>query len=184
MAWQAHHAGLFSALSAKVQQDLIEKAATGVTSTIFAIVGVTILFVQGAVMAGLARKVGEVRLVIFGTFLLTATLIGIAFAPSIPLIWLLSALIAVGSGVMNPSLNALITKSAGPQERGMLSGAQQGLGSLARIVAPPVNNYLVGVSTPIPFISSSVLMAIAFGLSLRLRQPAASASAEPASFGH
>lgn len=183
-AWQAHHAGLFSALSAKVQQDLIEKAATGVTSTIFAIVGVTILFVQGAVMAGLARKVGEVRLVIFGTFLLTATLIGIAFAPSIPLIWLLSALIAVGSGVMNPSLNALITKSAGPQERGMLSGAQQGLGSLARIVAPPVNNYLVGVSTPIPFISSSVLMAIAFGLSLRLRQPAASASAEPASFGH
>ncbi len=170
-AYHPNHAGLFALLDPKTQQDLIEKAATAVNSSIFAIVGVTILLVQGAVMAGLARKIGEVKLIIFGTFLLTGTLLGIAFAPSLPLIWLFSALIAVGSGVMNPSLNALFTKSAGPQERGMLSGAQQGLGSLARIIAPPINNALVGISTPIPFVSSAVLMSIAFGLSLRLRQP-------------
>ena len=57
---------------------------------------------------------------------------------------------------MNPSLNALITKSAGPQERGTLSGAQQGLGSLARVIAPPINNYLIGVHTWIPFASSAL----------------------------
>ncbi len=148
------------------------------TSTIFAIVGITILFTQGAVMGGLARRIGENRLVMFGAFLLTATLIGIAFAPSLLLIQILSALIAVGSGVMNPSLNALITHAAGPKERGTLSGAQQGLGSLARIIAPPINNTLIGIQTAIPFVCSAVLMGIAFLLSLRLHPLPRSAASE------
>ena len=53
----------------------------------------------------------------------------------------------------------------------------QGLGSLARIVAPPMNNVLVAVRTSIlpmssiPFFLSSILMAIAFALSLKIQVP-------------
>ncbi len=176
--WSSFSHLSFAALPHAFQAELTEKAATGVTSTIFAIVGITILFTQGAVMGGLARRIGENRLVMFGAFLLTATLIGIAFAPSLLLIQILSALIAVGSGVMNPSLNALITHAAGPKERGTLSGAQQGLGSLARIIAPPINNTLIGIQTAIPFVCSAVLMGIAFLLSLRLHPLPRSAASE------
>jgi MFS family permease len=167
--WNSFSHLSFHALPHAFQTQLTETAATSVTSTIFAIVGITILFTQGAVMGGLARRVGENRLVWFGAFLLTASLIGIAFAPTLLMIQVLSALIAVGSGVLNPSLNALITHAAGPQERGTLSGAQQGLGSLARIIAPPINNTLIEVHTAIPFLCSAVLMGIAFLLSLRLQ---------------
>ena len=85
------------------------------------------------------------------------------------MLWVASCLLAIGNGVLNPSLSALITQSAGPNERGAISGAQQSLGSLARIIAPPINNTLVAMNTAIPFVSSAVLMSVGFLLALRLR---------------
>ena len=172
-AWQVAHPHL--TLPAQIPQDLIEHAQTAATSSIFAVVGGTAVVTQLLVMRGLAQKVGENRLVMFGAGLLAVSLIGIAFAPSIVLLRVLAAGIAVGSGVMNPSLNALITQAAGPKERGALSGTQQGLGSLARIIAPPINNTVVAWHPgplpigSVPFISSALLMTVAFGLSLRLK---------------
>ncbi len=166
---KSHPLQQFVTLDAQTQKSLIETAQTAATSKIFGIVGITILIVQVAVMQGLARKIGENKLVMLGALTLTVTLIGIAFAPTIPLIYLFSALIAVGNGVMNPSLGALITHAAGPKDRGSLTGAQQGLGSLARIIAPPINNTLVAHNPAIPFAASSVLMGVAFILSLRLK---------------
>ena len=166
-AWAAGHAG--QALPAALTREMLEKAQTRATSVIFAIVGVTSLIVQVAVIRGLARKVGENWLVKFGSAVLALTLLGIAFAPSLPYLWLTAAGLAIGSGVMNSSLSALITAAAPANERGSLSGTQQGLGSLARMIAPPINNYMVGVDTKIPFLSSFVMMSGAFLLSLRLK---------------
>jgi len=150
------------------QQDLIEKSAAAATTSVFAVVGVTILITQVAVMRGLASRIGEARLVKFGSLLLTITLLAIAFATDMTWIRVLSAMIAIGNGVLNPSLSSLITQAAGPGNRGALSGTQQGLGSLARIVAPPINNTLVGIWPAIPFLASAAIMAMSFGQSLRL----------------
>jgi MFS family permease len=168
--WQHTHPRLlWDSLSAAAQAPFIEKNLAAYTSRIFGIIGGTILVVQIAVIRGLATKIGENRLVMFGAGLLTLTMLGIGLAHSFLVIEMLAACIAIGNGVLNPSLNALITQSAGPQERGMLSGAQQGLGSLARIIAPPINNTMVQYNTGIPFFSSAVLMCTAFSLALRLK---------------
>ena len=176
-AWAAGHAG--QALPAAMTQEMLEKAQTRATSVIFVIVGVTSLFVQGAVIGGLARKIGENKLVMFGSAILAATLLGIALAPTFWVLWITAAGLAIGSGVMNSSLSALITDAAPPNERGSLSGTQQGLGSLARMIAPPINNYMVGVDTKIPFLSSFVMMLVAFGLSTRLKPLSKSKPANP-----
>jgi MFS family permease len=175
--WSAFSQQPFSSLPPLLRRELIEKASTAVTSVLFGIVGITILIVQGSVMAGLARRFGEVRLVWIGAWILFFVLLGLAFAPNLSLIYVLSALIAVGNGIMAPSLSALITRAAGPQDRGVISGAQQGLGSLARIIAPPINNTMVGWHTPapflqgcLPFLLSSLLMAISSVLALQLRR--------------
>ncbi len=165
--WLAAHPN--GVLTSALAQDLLEKAQAHTTSMIFVLVGITLLITQIAVMRGLSRAIGENRLVVFGTLCLIAAMLGIAFAPTLPILYLFAPLIALGNGVMGPSLNALITQSAGPQERGQLSGVQQSLGSLARIIAPPINNTLVGINTAIPFLISSVLMSVAFVLSLRLK---------------
>ena len=175
-AWQLAHAGqLFQNLPQRAQNDLIEHAQTAATSSVFAVVGITAVCTQILVIRGLAKRMGETRMVRIGAFVLTLTLLGIAFAPTLPLVRLLAVGIAFGSGIMNPSLNALITQAADPKERGTLSGTQQGLGSLARIIAPPINNTVVtwqvgGLPiSSIPFLSSALLMGTAFALSLKLR---------------
>ena len=166
----------YSALSALEQKNLFEKAATSATGTIFGIVGFTTLLVQGAVMGGLAKKVGEGVLIKAGTIILVMALLGTAVAPSLMWLQIGSAFIAMGNGILNPSLTSLITQFADPAKRGEISGVQQGLGSLARVIAPTPNNLLVGlpililgVSAGIPFYISSVLMFIGFLLALRLR---------------
>lgn len=165
--WQLTH-GL-AAMPAALEKNALEAAQTGATTVVFGIVGITVLITQLLMMGGLARKFGENRLVMFGTLLMAGCLVWIALATSLPMIWVASCLLSVGNGVLNPSLSALITQSAGPNERGAISGAQQSLGSLARIIAPPINNSLVAMNTAVPFLSSAFLMSIGFVLSLRLR---------------
>ncbi len=166
-AWQLAHGNLL--MPAALEKAALEVAQTRTTTVVFGIVGITILVTQLMMMGGLARKFGENRLIMFGTLLQTGCLLGIAFASSLPMLWVASCFLAIGSGVLNPSLTALIMQSAGPNERGAISGAQQSLGSLARIVAPPINTTLVAMNTAVPFVTSAVLMSMGFLLALRLR---------------
>jgi len=165
-AWQLAHGNTL--MPAALQKNALEAAQTGATTVVFGIVGITVLITQLMMMGGLARKFGENRLVMFGTLLMSGCLLGIALATNLPTIWVASCFLAIGNGVLNPSLSALITQSAGPNERGAISGSQQSLGSLARIVAPPINNTLVAMNTAVPFVSSAVLMSVGFLLALRL----------------
>lgn len=171
---KAHPEQLYSILSPEQQKQLIIQSQTATSTRLFTIVGITILFAQIAVMSGLARKVGETNMVKLGTILLTCSLVGIAISDNIIVIYIVSGLIAVGSGMLNPSLSALITHAAKKQNQGEISGVQQGLGSLARILAPAINNKLVeynvgGIAGGIPFFSSALLMGSAFLLALRLK---------------
>jgi DHA1 family tetracycline resistance protein-like MFS transporter len=167
LAWQAAHGS--AVMSAALEKNALEAAQTGATTVVFGIVGITVLVTQLMMMGGLARKFGENRLVMFGTLLMSGCLLAIALAGNLPTLWVASCFLAIGNGVLNPSLSALITQSAGPNERGAISGAQQSLGSLARIVAPPINNTLVAMNTAVPFVSSAALMSVGFLLALRLQ---------------
>ncbi len=169
--WSSYSHLALSKVNPDLLQLLLDKAASGINTRIFMIVGITILIVQMAVMRGVAAKVGERNLIVAGTTILTFTLLGIAFAHSLFVIEILSAFIAIGNGILNPSLSSLISQAASKTNRGTISGAQQGIGSLARIIAPPINNTLVGVNSAIPFVISAFLMGTAISLSLRLKQP-------------
>lgn len=176
VAWPQYGFQNFGAIDLPIATLLREKAEAAINTRIFMIVGITILFVQVAVMRGVAARVGEKRLIVAGALILTVTLFGIAMAQSLLWIEILSAFIAIGNGILNPCLSSLISQAASRSNRGTVSGAQQGIGSLARIVAPPINNYMVGVNTAIPFIASGCLMSVALALSIRLKQPRADES--------
>ena len=151
-------------------QTMLEAAQTRATSVIFVIVGFTAIITQVSLIR-ITRKIGEKQLASIGAALLALTLLTIAFAPALWVLWVAAVGLALGNSMLNTSLSSLITQAAGPSERGSISGTQQGLGSLARMIAPPINNYMVGVNTAIPFLSSFVMMSVAFVLSLRLKQP-------------
>ena len=57
-------------------------------------------------------------------------------------------------------------------ERGSVLGLQQGLGSFARMLAPPLGTWLLQRWTPgLPFAAAAVMVAIAFLASLAVREP-------------
>ncbi len=154
----------------------LRKQAAAVVGPMFGIVGITAVFSQGAVMGGLAERLGERKLIWIGALVLAGSLCGIAVANSIALLTILGALLAFGSGMMNPSLTSLISKEAGRGERGGVLGVQQGLSSFARIIAPPLGTWLLTIRLgalygSASYVLSAGLMFLAFFLSLKLREP-------------
>lgn len=155
---------------AALAQAALEKKAAATVGPIFGIVGITAVFSQGAVFGGLAQRVGEKRLVWLGSFTLTMALLGIGSAHHLGWLTFCSACLAFGNGMLTPTLSSLISKAAGPTERGGIAGLQQSLGSFARILAPPLGTWLLErISTGAPYYVASALMGVAFLLSLNLK---------------
>ena len=121
--------------------------------------GLVSAFLQGGLIGKLAKKFGETNLVILGFFLFFIFL-GLAPLAPTPKIFALFLLgVAMGSGLVNPSLSSLVSKSAKPEQRGQIMGIYQSAGSLARIMGPPLAGFLfdrLGSASPI-FLSSIVM---------------------------
>jgi len=169
----------------QLAQTALEAKAAATVGPIFGIVGITAVFAQGAVMGGLAQRVGERQLIWLGALTLTLTLFGIGVTGSLGVLTFLAACLALGNGMMTPALSSLITQAVAPTERGEIAGLQQGLGSFARIIAPPLGTYLLQrVNTGTPYYMAAALMGVAFLLSLNLKRLPASKPVPPAPLGH
>ena len=124
-----------------------------------AFAGICGVIVQGWLVGKLAPRIGESRLVLIGLFTLA---IGLAGLPCVPEpIWLVLpiALLSIGFGFANPSLQSLISRAAPENLRGGTMGVAQSANSLGRILGPAWAGYAflaAGVSAP--FISGAVLL--------------------------
>ena len=84
---------------------------------VFSYVGLLSAILQGGLIGPLARRFGEERLMMAGLALIAAGLLVLPFArDAVPLVVAVSGL-ALGMGAMQPSLNSLISRRAGPEVR-------------------------------------------------------------------
>lgn len=124
--------------------------------------GIVGAVLQGGLIGKLAKKYGEGNLLPIGFLLLSMSLIGAAFSP-VPNIFALFLLgVAIGNGLINPSLSSLASKGAGEERRGLIMGVYQSAGSLSRIIGPPLAGLLFDhAGQTSPMLVSSVLMFVA-----------------------
>lgn len=156
-----------------VSHAVVERDAAALAGSVFMVVGITMMIAQGAVMGGMAQRMGERHFVRFGSLLLTISLAGIAVVQTMPMLKLLAAGLAVGSAMLGPVLSSLISKAAPDDERGEVHGVQQGLASMARMIAPPTGTFLLQrFGTASPYITAAAIMAVAAGLSMMLARNA------------
>jgi DHA1 family tetracycline resistance protein-like MFS transporter len=88
----------------------------------------------------------------------------------IGLAWLLLAMVptAIGGGVLQPSINSMLTKRSEPEERGGILGISAAFLSAANALAPLIGAALfAAVSTSAPFWFWAALMGILFIVALR-----------------
>jgi DHA1 family tetracycline resistance protein-like MFS transporter len=112
--------------------------------------------VQGGLVGRLAQRFGEPRLIVVGGSIAAAAAGALPFAGSTPRLLLVLAALAVGHGLLAPSLSALTSRLVPSHEVGGVMGVSQGVSSLARIFGPFWAEWLYGASGPAaPYLSAA-----------------------------
>jgi MFS transporter, DHA1 family, tetracycline resistance protein len=143
----------------------------------FFFVGVVLVVVQGGLIGWLSRRLGEARLLTAGALSIMLGLAGLPFVHAIPLLLVVNLLLAAGMGLLNPSLNSLISRQARIDEQGGILGVSQSASSLARAAAPPLAGLLFDTSgRNTPYIVGAALMLLVLILALRLPRVASDAT--------
>jgi MFS family permease len=145
---------------------------------VFFYVGIVLAALQGGAIGHLSRRFGEARLVTAGAAIIGLGLLGLAFAASLWAVLVVTGLLAIGMGLLNPSVTSLVSRVAGAEERGGVMGVSQSAASLARILGPAVAGAVFTLwGRNAPYYLGAVLMACVVAMAMRLprRQEAAAA---------
>jgi len=136
---------------------------------VFSYVGILSAILQGGLIGRLARLCGEERLLVCGLAMIACGLLVLPFAHHLAaLVGAISAL-ALGMGLMQPSLNSLISRRAGREEQGEVLGVSQSAGSLSRVLGPAAAGLLFAeFGRNAPFFWGAALVAAALLVALKL----------------
>jgi len=136
---------------------------------VFAYVGLLSAVLQGGLIGRLSRRFGEERLLLVGLALIGIGLLTLPAARWLSLLALMLAALAVGMGLVQPSLNSLISRRAGGEEQGEVLGVSQSVGSLARVLGPLAAGFLFAeFGRDAPYLWGAALVAAAWLLTVLL----------------
>jgi MFS transporter, DHA1 family, tetracycline resistance protein len=113
------------------------------TAFVLAYVGVLIAFIQGVLIGRLTARFDEKSLILASVVLMTASLLAWAFTPSVPILLLVLAPLALAGGVFNTVINSQLTKVVAAQEIGGTLGLSASLESGTRVIAPTMGGVLL-----------------------------------------
>lgn len=143
----------------------------------FFFVGIVMVLVQGGMVRPLVKRVGEGPVVVAGALLMAIGFANVLIVYSAPLAFFGGALIAVGFGLANPALNAMISLNAPDEHQGAALGASQSVQSLCRILGPTAAGLAFGFfGRNGPYLGGAVLLFIAFLIAIRATKLARTAA--------
>ncbi len=160
------------------------------TGLVLTYVGVLSVFVQASLIGRLTQRFREDVLIAIAVVMMSLSLLGWAFVPSV--FWLIVILTptAISGGILNTVLSSTLTKAVQPQEIGGILGLAAAIESLTRVIAPTLGGALLGgLGTWAPGLFGGLLLAflsvyvwrVIYGhpiaVEIRARSAAATASA-------
>jgi MFS transporter, DHA1 family, tetracycline resistance protein len=146
---------------------------TGYLLSAFGALGV---IVQGALVAPIVRTLGNRRTLISGLMFTAIGWGGSALTHSVPVFVVMLVPGAVGIGLCNATLSALVSYSASPREQGRVQGAAGALESLGRTLGPVWGNaVLQRLGEGAAYSAAAALLLCAAGMVSRYHLPQRSA---------
>lgn len=130
------------------------------------------IITQGMIVRRLLKRMPEIRVLRAGLVLTAVALVIIGFSARPWQLYVGLALIAIGSGFVNPAASGLISLYAPADQQGRVLGIFRSLSSLARAVTPIVAGvlfFILGAS--VVFSVAAVVSATAFLFAARLPAP-------------
>jgi MFS transporter, DHA1 family, tetracycline resistance protein len=136
---------------------------------IFFYIGILLACLQGGAIGHLSRRFGEERLITWGAAVIGIGLLGVAFAGSLWAVLIVTGLLSIGFGLLNPSVSSLVSRLAGSDERGGILGVSQSASSLARILGPAVAGAVFSLwGRDAPYYLGAALMVLVVALAMGL----------------
>jgi len=152
---------------------------------VFAFIGVLVTVVQGGLIGPLSRRFGEVPLLVVGLFLQGLGLATLPYGAGTPGLYGACVPLAIGSGLANPALSALLSRRARDEDQGGTLGMGQSAAALGRIAGPiSATNAYQHVWYAAPYLGGAALLFLTAAVGLTLRRPTPGAGplgARPAS---
>jgi DHA1 family tetracycline resistance protein-like MFS transporter len=143
--------------------DLATETAGYQTGLILMWSGILGAIVQGGLIRKWVPKYGEVKLIIVGLFTEGLAMILFSHSPTYFSFFITAIPLALGSGLINPSLASLVSKRSGADEQGAVIGLKEGMSSLARIFGPFCGLLAFGLQATLPFyIAALTVIILAF----------------------
>lgn len=139
------------------------------TGTYFAVLSLLMVVVQGPVLARAAKIWSDHTLTVAGSLILSVSFV--CLIPShLSTLYLGAALMALGNGLMWPSLMAILSKQAGDHYQGAVQGFASSLGAVASIVGLVVGGLLYNKLGSSVFYASAALIVVVSIVAFFLRQ--------------
>jgi DHA1 family tetracycline resistance protein-like MFS transporter len=139
---------------------LFESNAELGVGLLLAIVGLFQVLTQTALLGRAIDRFGETRVMAIAIAVRTISLGLFAIATMVWVMGIGSALFAIGSGLLLPTLQAIATKTVDDSMRGGVLGVYQSTTSLAVIISTAVSGVLFGISPHTPYIAAFALSAL------------------------
>jgi MFS transporter, DHA1 family, tetracycline resistance protein len=148
---------------------------TGSTvAIVFAGVGTILVFTQAVLVGRSTKRLGERRVLQIGLGLNVAGFAALSMATTWPSLLAGLMLLALGQGLLTPTLSSAIAGIV-PGRSGAALGAQQSAAGLGRVIGPLLGGGLFAVAIPLPYAVAGALTLAAFLLVPSRLEPAASA---------
>jgi multidrug resistance protein len=140
----------------------------------FMYIGVLSVVVRALFLGRLVDQVGEPRLSRWGLILLAGGLVGLSFAPNLPLLALAVGMLPLGTAFTFPCVTAMLSRVVSSAERGLYMGVQQTFGGVTRVAFPVILGIAFdafGKQSPFWISASVVLATLLMGRDLELYAP-------------
>ena len=148
------------------------------TGMFFAILSAMMALVQGPLLAWVSRRSSDAALVSWGSLMLGASFLCFV-SHDARLVYAGAGLMALGNGVLWPSIVSILAQRAGERHQGAVQGYASSLGAAASILGLVVGGVLFDVIGSGVFAISAVMIFFVFALGIGMRVPPRSAP-EPA----
>jgi DHA1 family tetracycline resistance protein-like MFS transporter len=103
---------------------------------LFATGGIVMAVMQGVLVGPLVKRFGEKPLAANSLVLQALAAIGVVTVPALWMLYPVAVLNSVGTGLVWPTLGAMLANSVAAEEQGRMSGVSTALGSLMSIFGP------------------------------------------------
>ncbi|MDR1009521.1 MAG: MFS transporter [Opitutaceae bacterium] len=134
--------------------------------------GLCSILTQGMIVRRLYKRLRETTVLACGLVCSMLGFVATGFAASPAMLCAGVALLALGGGLINPSMTGLISLYSSAAEQGRVLGIFRSLGALARAVTPVVAGVVFFTAgARVLYAIAALLAAVAWGLSQRLPQP-------------